>query len=340
MTKSVNKSALPLAALAMFMLLQTAPSHAQFIQSYVSISGNDNNDCSLPVGTPPQGPCLTMARALAQTVAGGEVVIGSPGFLNFFALATTINKSVHISNGSGAEAYFGGHDFATPPSPAITINAGAGDIVSLRGLTIDGEGAGTTGVLIQHASAVHIQNCVIRNFEGTFPWGIVDASSSNSALFVSDTLIYNNGSTPGTGGLLIQPTGTGSVRATLDRAHLENNVVGLWVDGRLTTGTGSRVLLRDSVVTGNATDGIDVVSAAGKAPAFLLVEHTTSLHNGGIGIHADGPHATILLKDNTITQNGTGISATNSGQLISYGNNTNNNNVGPEGAPTGFFSQM
>jgi len=26
--------------------------------------------------------------------------------------------------------------------------------------------------------------------------------------------------------------------------------------------------------------------------------------------------------------------------FVSYGNNKNNNNIGPEGSPTGFFSQM
>ena len=71
-----------------------------------------------------------------------------------------------------------------------------------------------------------------------------------------------------------------------------------------------------------------------------MIDHTSSVGNAGNGILADGPRATILLNDNTITRNGTGISAINSGQLISYGNNKNNNNVGPEGAPTGFFSQM
>ena len=55
---------------------------------------------------------------------------------------------------------------------------------------------------------------------------------------------------------------------------------------------------------------------------------------------ANGPRATILLNDNSIKRNGTGISAVNSGQLISYGNNSNNNNLGAEGAPTGFFNPM
>src|SRR5262249_41482264 len=158
--------------------------------------------------------------------------------------------------------------------------------------------------------------------------------------FVSDTLIYNNGSSGGTGGILLQPSGTISSRVVLDRVHLENNVVGLWVDGRLSNGNGSRALIRDSVVSGNASDGITAISTPGQAPAFIVVEHTTSANNGGIGIHADGPHAVIVVNDDTITQNSRGMSALNGGQLISFGNNKNFNNFGPEGAPTGFYSQM
>ena len=41
-----------------------------------------------------------------------------------------------------------------------------------------------------------------------------------------------------------------------------------------------------------------------------------------------------------VTRIAIGISAVNGGQLISYGNNKNNNNIGAEGAPTGFYSQM
>ena len=70
------------------------------------------------------------------------------------------------------------------------------------------------------------------------------------------------------------------------------------------------------------------------------IEHTASVDNAGTGIRADGPRATIVLSDDTITRNGTGIGATNSGQLISFGNNKNFNNTGAEGAPTGSFTQM
>jgi len=293
---------------------------------WVSRSGADTTPCGALAA-----PCRTLQKAHDSVDVGGQIGILDAGEYG----PILITKSVSIVNDGMGDAMLFGN-----PTNVVLIQAGAGDIVSLRGLTIDGEGTGAAGIMIKQANAVHIQNCVIRNFEGQFAWGLVDAASGVNKLFVSDTLIYNNGSTPGTGGLLIQPTGSGSVRAALDRVHLENNVVGLWVDGRQVTGNGSRVHIRDSVVSGNASDGIIAISSAGQAPAFILAERTASVHNAGIGIHADGPHAVVLLNDNTITQNGTGLGATNGGQLISYGNNKNNNNIGAEGSPTGFFSPI
>ena len=64
------------------------------------------------------------------------------------------------------------------------------------------------------------------------------------------------------------------------------------------------------------------------------------MNNAGNGLVANGGHAIMVLNDDTIWGNGTGMSAINGGQLISFGNNRNFNNIGPEGAPTGFFSRM
>ena len=51
-----------------------------------------------------------------------------------------------------------------------------------------------------------------------------------------------------------------------------------------------------------------------------------------------GPHAVVLFSDSTITRTGVGIDVIAGGQLISYGNNRNNNNIGAEGTATAFFS--
>src|SRR5262249_47748763 len=141
-----------------------------------------------------------------------------------------------------------------------------------------------------------------------------------------------------TGGMLIEPQGFNRADVVLDRVHLENNVDGLIIDGAATGGPGSHVVVRDSVMSGNAANGIHAYTLAGGSPAFALVEHSSMVNNGQSGILADGPRATVLLKESTITRNGTGVSTINGGQLISYGNNSNNNNIGAEGAATGFLS--
>src|SRR5262249_11655958 len=196
------------------------------------------------------------------------------------------------------------------------------------------------GIAFLTGSALHVQNCVIRNFEGSGAFAIAfqraGTGSHTSQLFVSDTIIFNNGSNTQSGGVLIQPLLTHRANAVLDRLHLENNVRGLWVDGAQSTGAGAHVVVRDSVMSGNAGDGIIATTVAGHAAAFLVVERSALVNNAGNGILATGPGATVLLGESTLTDNGAGVSTVNSGQLISYGNNQNNNNVGPEGTASSF----
>ena len=302
---------------------------------WVSNAGADTFQCGAVTS-----PCATFGIASAFVAAGGEIGVLTPGDYGVVVL----DKSIKITNDGTGEA-----SIQVPgalPS-GIGISAGVGDVISLRGLVIDGRGGlGVAGLIFNSGSALHIQNCVIRDMEGLAApgfaagWGILFTPGGNSQLFVSDTIIFNNGSTAGTGGIVIQPPGTGSAAVVLDRTHLENNVVGLLVDGSASTGNGVHLVLRDSVVSGNASDGVRALTASGHAPAFLVVEHSSTVNNAGAGILANGPHATIILNDDTITRNATGMSAVNGGQIISFGNNKNFNNLGPEGAPTGLFSQM
>jgi len=308
--------------------LSVTPALALNNKSYVSGSGGDLNDCAT-VAT----ACATLGTALFNTTPGGEITVVDTG--NYGVVV--ISQSVHITNDGGGEASLLG-------LRPVIIDAGPGDVVSLRGWVIDGIGLGAFGVFAGQASAVHIQNCVIRNFTGTAvgpQFGILYEPPTAGQLFVSNTIILNNGSTAGTGGIVVRLLqASGSANVVLDRVHLENNAVGLLVDGSRVAGNGAHVVIRDSVVSGNALDGIRAFSLSGNAPAFLVVERTAAVSNGGTGIVADGPRATMLLSGNVVSRNGAGIGAVNSGQLISYGNNKVNNNLGPDGTPTGSFSPI
>src|SRR5262249_35699098 len=224
---------------------------------------------------------------------------------------------------------------------AILVEPDRGDVVSLRGLVIDGLRAGVVGIVFQDGAALHVQNCVIRNFEATNANGIFFVPSPpvpETQLFVSDSILYNNGSNPGSGAIIISTQSAGNSKTVLDRVQVENNVEGLLIDGRLNSTVAARAIVRDSVFSGNAANGIHALTQAGGGAALAVVERTAMVNNRQNGIFADGPHATVLLNDSTVARNGVGITTVNTGQLISYRNNRINNNIGPDGAPTSFLS--
>jgi hypothetical protein len=327
-------SAIAVAAMLVPML-HAAPALAQNAKSWVANYGSDGNTCTLAL------PCATFQRAHDQTNSGGEIGVLTPGdYGGTLSPRLAINKSINITNDGSGDAGI----LSSANNIGISINAAAGAIVSLRGLVVDGLGGGNIGVDFLGGSALHVQNCVIRNFQGAGGgYGINFNPHGHSQLFLSDTIIFNNGSGANSGGMRIATCCTSgtSADAVLDRVHLENNVFGVRVDGNGgSTGPGAHVVVRDSVVSGNVGSGIIATTVAGQAPAFIFVERSSSVNNVGTGILADGPRATIVLNDNTITRNGAGMSATNGGQLISFGNNKNANNLGPEGAPTGLYNQM
>ena len=319
-------------AVALFAWLVTAlpgaPALALNAKSYVSNTGSNANACDTPATA-----CLTFPAAIVKTAAGGEIsVVNTGNYGEFF-----IGKAINITNDGAGEASI----LATGAFAVIGIQTGVGEVVSLRGLVIDGQGVGGAGMQITQVSALHVQNCVIRNFESPNSTGINFLPLNSSQLFVSDTIVFNNGASSLSTGIRIVPQSpSGGTSVVLERLHVENNVSGIRVVSSNNTANGAHVVIRDSVISGNVLDGIHAVTLPGKAAAFIVVERTASVNNGGTGIVADGPGATILLDDNTVARNGVGINVVNGGQLISYGNNKVNNNLGPDGVPTGSYSPI
>ena len=146
------------------------------MRTYVSGGGNDNSGCTAT------SPCKTFKAALALTIAGGEIyVLDSSNYG-----AVTINKAVTITS-EGAVA-----GVLATNGIAVTISAGANDVVNLRGLDVDGGNSGAVGIQFNSGQSLNIQKSTVRNFTNS---GIGFApSAGTSALFVSDTQVTNNGS--------------------------------------------------------------------------------------------------------------------------------------------------
>src|SRR5262249_55236010 len=126
---------------------------AQVQRTFVSPTGNDGNKgCSMAA------PCRTFQVALNETNSGGEITI--LGTADYGTL--TIDRAISIQNGGGFEAGimvpFNGF--------GITINAGANDAVSLRGLTLEGGGNASTGIQVNSLQSLTVDNCIVRHFGG------------------------------------------------------------------------------------------------------------------------------------------------------------------------------
>jgi hypothetical protein len=306
-------------ALALFALAAVAafaaPAHAQPTRTWVSGVGVDSGTC------PRQTPCHTFTYAHGQVAPGGEITVLDPGGYG----PVVITKAVSIVSDSGS----GEAVVTTFSGDGITVNAGASDVVILRGLVVDGLNSASNGVRFVTGAALHIQNSLIKNVRGTSGVGINFAPGGASDLYVTDTTVINNTGFNGTG-ILVKPTGSGLVRATFNRVTVEQNAAGMTIDGSSSTGT-IRATVRDSVISTNAGTGLWANSPAGAATGVYFI-NSSSAENGTAGIYANGANAAVTLQGASIMGNNIGISSPGGGNIYSYKNNAINFNFGGDGA--------
>jgi hypothetical protein len=274
-------------------------------QTFVSATlGNDANPCTRI------SPCMTFAAALAQTTAGGEIVVMDPGDFG----PVTITEAVSITNDAGV-----GGTIPSPGTSGIVVSAGAGDMVYLRGLTFDGLNAsGTSGIVFSSGARLQIENCTVQDFTTS---GITLSPGAGSAatplLIVRNTTILNNAT-----GILIRPTGGIAVNAVLRWLHIDSNTgEGLRVDG--TGGSGAiNAIITDSTASLNGSNGIDAASGSGNAT--VIVQRVTAVLNGSAGIQSNqdsGGIANVIVSGSTLYANAIGIQATGGASLLTDSTN-------------------
>jgi hypothetical protein len=297
-----------------------SPAQAQLLHTWVASYGLDSNNCGRPT------PCATFSGAYSKTAAGGEITCADSG--SFFGL--TITKSITIN----CENVIGSHNSPSGlGASTILVNTAATDVVTLRGLDLDGLSAPGCGsrcgmITFSGAGTLHVDKVKINNLRGNGS-GILFAPNGAARLDVSDSFIADMGATTSTAGILIRPTSGGSTNVAIDRVRLLGNVNGIFVDG---SGGGGSVNLEvhDSVVTGNSNVGI-VVATPGPAVS-ALIDRTTVTSSLNVGVAVSGAAATVRIGNSTIYGNVTGVAAFNGGSLRSYKNNQINGNLA-DGTP-------
>ena len=259
--------------------------HAQASRTWVSGVGDDANPCSRTA------PCKTFAGAISKTAAKGEINVLDPGGFG----GVTITKSISIEAGGVIAGVL------VSGTNGIIVNAGAADVVVLRGLTIEGFGTGLSGIKFLAGGTLHVENCTINGFN---LHGIEFVPTTASDLFLKDSIIRDNGGS----GILIQPSIP--VSASMDGVRIERNNNGLKVRDR------SNVTVRNGVVAGNLKSGFSVIASS--ASAELNIESSVTTGNGSAagdaGVLASGAQATARISNTTVVGNLEGLATSGGGR--------------------------
>ena len=279
----------------------TDPAHAVSpSRVFVAAQGADSNPCTFAA------PCRTFQHAHDIVAARGEIDVLDPAGYG----SVIITKAISIQ----------GHNYSgisvTGGASAITINASVSDTINLRGLLIDGSGGsgGNTGILVNTVGILNVQDTLIRAFVN----GIEFANSDLAQLHLSNTQLSDNSQ-----GALFD--GSSSVSADFDNVTaVANGHYGLRI-----AAPGSLVSVNGGVFCGNGNGGVSAVSTG--SAINVMISGAVACNNFGFGVLADGAAVTLRLTHTKISGNNTGIGTANGGHVLSYSDNSVDDNSSPTG---------
>ena len=275
---------------------EAAPA-AAIQRTFVSTSGNDANPCTRA------DPCRNFTAALANTLAGGEVVaLDSGGYGTF-----TVDKSVTVVGAPGVHAAI-----TAFTGNGVTVSAGDADVVVLRNLYITGLG-GDNGIRVFTGGSVHVESVTVSGFTNR---GIrVTAEVSPVTLIVRNSVFRHNN-----GGVIANGT-NGDLRVQIEGTRADRNTSnGFWFLGpvkgsvdrsvaALNTGSGfffqpeAEISVSDSRAEGNVA-GFSIQTPG--TGTILTLERVSVTDNTGDGVFA-AFGSVVRISGSTIARNGTGL---------------------------------
>jgi hypothetical protein len=262
---------------------------AQLYKTFVSQSGNDNNNCAFTT------PCHTIPFAVNNTQPGGLVVCLDRAD---YSIAGAANITVSLTIDCGST------DATMPP---IIVNA-PGQTVVLKHFSSTANG--TQPIVVNNGSVVVEDVHMFKNL-GT---AITFAPQSAATLTMSNVLMDDNNS-----GVTIKPASGGSVSASIVHSRIVDNSGG----GVKTDSTNGAVDLSisDSVISNNGGNGVNAVAGANQN--IMNIRNSIIAKNAVAGIQANGANAGVLVQTTLLDQNTSGAtSVVGGGHISTYGNNS------------------
>jgi hypothetical protein len=304
---------------AMLVLCLASPAKAMGLtRAWVSGHGTDASGCGAVAN-----PCRSLQYVHDDIiVSGGEVDILDPAGYG----AITITKAISIVNDGVGTA-----GVQTALGNAITINAGASDAVTLRGLDIDGLGTGANGIVFNSGGSLTVTNSTARHFaysgdsqdtgNGTGNGILIAPTSGPVNFFISNTTTSANGF----GGIYYMPPGGGAnANGVIDNVMATDNLNGIAVNTAGTSGA-LALTISKSTTSNNSYSGMLFNPIGG---AITVTVDSSYSDNNGNGIIVTGAAALFLNRSVVASNKVNGIiNNTTSNSVYSYLNNRINSNT-------------
>src|SRR4051812_33101353 len=267
----MRKILLASGAVAMVFGLSLSTANAQASRTWVSGVGDDANPCSRTA------PCKTFAGAISKTALNGEINCLDPGGFGTVTITKSITIDCHEIFAGVLNAGLNGINI---PFDNFVTAGETRKSVRIRNINFSGFDTGTGGIRITGGAAsanseVFIEDVLIDGNFGGNGRGISDERTGGGKLFVTNTTVRNNGGT----GISINPAAGAANGAKIDgvvsNVRVENNAFGVFA------GSATRVIVRNSVLSGNT--------------------------NGGAGVEGPFSGGELNVNDSAISNNGTGM---------------------------------
>jgi hypothetical protein len=289
------------------------PVRAQpYVETFLSNTGSDAHTCNTVAQA-----CATFGQAIPLTAPGGQLTILNAGDYGF----ASIFRSISIVNASSGTA-----GVVLPAGIAcvgqcglVNVGAGANDVVTLRGLVINGQDMPNFApVQINNAARVNIENCLILNGN---PAGIlvhpftVGPLAPSMEVKIQDTTINSSSS-----GIKMTPVQGVTISAVITRSQIDNNEGG-GIKADTSSGGAATTTISDSDISFNGGNGINLVSGANQNIASI--KNSVIAKNAVAGVQANGANAGVLVQATLFDQNASGAtSVVGGGRISTYGNNS------------------
>ena len=309
-----NSSRLLFTAIVAGAILSPAVSRALISQVWVSGHGTDAANCGATTS-----PCRSFQYAQDHVLlAGGEIDVLDPADYG----PVTITKAISIVNdGVGAATIVQ----SAAGMNAITINAGAGNSIHLRGLSLNGLGIAANGVALSSAMQVDLVNCVVRRFMSHG----VDLEPITALNFTITNVIASENANAGVN---LHPSA--SLVGSINGLNASYNVNGVQLAGDVAASSANIFVSVVKSVATNNNNGFAAFSASGHPNAKMAVSDSAASGNGA-ALYA-GVGGQIAVARSNLVGNGDGAYSGAPGSIATLGDNNvifNGANLsGPGGA--------